>query len=217
MTGILGIDNRTENWTTALAFAPLFKNNAILLVQALGESASTDAVDAHLELFWRGVRDWLYQSSGGDSKAKLREELFETYCEKFERLRDDIIAFGGFNDLNRINYSTAKFARKKLVSNLAGTEIDIVVETPTRLYIGEAKLESGFGAHGSIVLVHQLVRQYVAAYTLKTIVCKDKELVPFVVAENASLLSQQVQFMLSQGWMREEHLLTWDNIREIAR
>ena len=57
-------------------------------------------------------------------------------------------------------------ARTRLVNNLKNTEVDIVLETHDRIFIGEAKCESDLGADSELVLVHQLIRQYVATRIL---------------------------------------------------
>ena len=72
-----------------------------------------------------------------------------------------------FAKLQCFNYDPSpEGAKKKLFDNILNTEIDIVLETPTHLFIGEAKHEMGFGADANLVLVHQLIRQYVVATIL---------------------------------------------------
>ena len=50
------------------------------------------------------------------------------------------------------------------MNSLLGTEVDVVLETPKHLFIGEVKHESTFEADGKLVLVHQLMRQYVMVF-----------------------------------------------------
>ena len=59
--GILGIKNRTENWKTAQTFAPFFsdENLRLGLVRKLGEPLETEPDDVQLELFWKGIRDYM--------------------------------------------------------------------------------------------------------------------------------------------------------------
>ena len=62
--GILGIDNRTENWKTAHTFAPFFEDANLRLKLVPGEtcqSLSRNAPTFHratssMELFWKGMR-----------------------------------------------------------------------------------------------------------------------------------------------------------------
>ena len=112
-----------------------------------------------------------------------------------------------------------------LVNNLVNAEIDIVLESPEHLYIGEAKYESGFGRDGKLVLVHQLVRQYVMAKVLLDVLKCNKEVVPFVVVEGTKGRTYsskevpglpaprgQLAFVIDQGWMKACNRLTWDDV-----
>ena len=107
----------------------------------------------------------------------------------------------------------------KLRNNLVNTEIDIVLESPNSLFIGEAKHEMSFGADGTLVLVHQLIRQYVVARILVDRLECDKEVVPFVVGDDTKQLrkSRQVGFMIRQGWMKERNILEWRDVKDLAR
>ena len=61
---ILGITNRTENWKTAQYFAPLFGANSVRLARLLlGSGTTLEPGDVSLELFWRGVRDYIYREN----------------------------------------------------------------------------------------------------------------------------------------------------------
>ena len=72
---------------------------------------------------------------------------------KFPDLRRDIENFSDLQIPNPQNYDTSSDDRMaKLVDNLANTEIDVVLQTPGSLFIGEAKHEARFGANGSYVL-----------------------------------------------------------------
>lgn len=57
---ILGIENRTENWKTAVYFSPLFGGRSNRLAERLGETPSPLPEHVTLELFWKGMRDYLY-------------------------------------------------------------------------------------------------------------------------------------------------------------
>ncbi len=88
-----------------------------------------------------------------------------------------------------------------------------MIETPNHLFIGEAKHESNFGANSDLVLVHQLVRQYVMARILVELRKCKKEVVPFVVGGSKN--NHQVQFMICQGWMVEDNILRWNDIKAL--
>ena len=225
--GILGIENRTENWKTARYFAPFFKSNSARakLARRLGEPTEPRG-EIRIELFWRGIREYI-------RKERLRpEDRFEhfrtVYSQEFCELRKKIEEFSGFKQLKDWNYNgSKKYPTKrygdKLSSNLLHTEIDIVFETPKRLFIGEAKGESSLGANAEYVLVHQLIRQYVMAKVLIGLKCESKEVIPFIVenkAENKPTGMKdtvQVKFMLDQGWLEESNIQTWDCIRDLWR
>ena len=61
--GILEIENRTENWKTARYFSPFFEDEAagIRLAKRLGAPQSTEQSEVQLELFWKGMRDYVHQ------------------------------------------------------------------------------------------------------------------------------------------------------------
>ena len=216
---ILGINNRTENWKTARHFAPLLLNRYARteVARKLGEDASTLRADVGLELFWKGLRD--YVDKVGKSDA-LRTKCAETYKKLFSPLRSDIEKFNEGPPRNRLrplndsNYDLSKETGEKgLWANLYNTEIDIVLETPGHLFIGEAKEEAGLGTDGNYVLVHQLIRQYVTARILLRLKECDKEVVPFLVVEDGRrdrvLNTGQVGFMIDRKWLRKKHVLTW--------
>ena len=136
--------------------------------------------EVNLELYWKGVRDWC----AGRYKPPCEEQLVESCRKLFPDLRQQIEQYGHFRGLREDNYEvSSEDHRPRLLTNLINTEIDIVLESPRRLYIGEAKYKSGFHADGELVLVHQLVRQYVTAKVLVDVLGCDKEIVPFVVVE----------------------------------
>ena len=111
----------------------------------------------------------------------------------------------------------------RFADNLINTEIDIVIQTPSRLFIGEAKHEMSFGANADLVLAHQLIRQYVMAKLLLDRLESDKEVIPFVVGDSKKRLMdvEQVKFMIEQGkanrepGLKEENILCWDDIEKL--
>ena len=67
-----------------------------------------------------------------------------------------------------------------------------------------------------LILVHQLVRQYVMATILIEISqnLPKKRIIPFVVGDKRRSLKKtyQVTFMIGQGWLSEENVLEWGDI-----
>ena len=224
---ILGITNRTENWKTALYFSPLMGVRAARLARRLlpnKEGAALQAGDVNLELFWYGMRDY-FQPRKTTPEARSKT-LAGFYSELFPGLREDIKAFKGsgesqglpFQNLQDANYDVSTPDRRdRLAQNLLNTEVDIVMQTPRHLFVGEAKHESRFGARGRDFLTHQLIRQYVMACTLLELRREDLTVVPFVVGNDRTYLAKtlQVQFMLEQGWMRDENILEWSDIEAL--
>lgn len=239
--GILGISNRTENWKTARTFAPFFADPFLPqeLARRLGEPRETRTVDIQLELFWKGMRDHLDESR--DQRGKfLDEESIQDLASRYEALdsclgglRELVESFEneqglGFWPLKPGNYGRplpeddhgSRRWEERLAWNLANTEIDIVVETPGRLYVGEAKDESGFHSGGELVLVHQLIRQYVMARILVGLRSDGdaiKEVVPFIVrSPRRGRESAQVGFMVDRGWLCKKNILSWSQICEMV-
>ena len=211
--GILGIENRTENWKTSRYFAPLFGEKATHLAERLGEDG------VRLELFWTGMRDYINEPPDGAS-APTPQNLAERYGYLFPDLRERIERFDGFRELREDNYRVSNPSQKeRLYNNLLHTEIDIVLETPSYLFIGEAKHESDFGAEGSSILVHQLIRQHVMATILIDCLESKKSVVHFVVGDDKEQLNKfdQVKFMMEQDWLPERNVLSWDDIKELTR
>ena len=222
--GILRITNRTENWKTAETFCGLSEEGRVSLVEKLsGGASSTD--DIKLELFWYGMRDYVYEYGG------VEEESVDRYVCLFPDLRKRIDSFEytdyidgkrtlRFNELLPRNYDASTSENKaKLYRNLQGTEIDIVLETEDHLFIGEAKDESSFNARSERVLVHQLIRQYVMAKILVDLSGKEKKVVPFIVGDPDKLSSikntGQVRFMKDRGWLEDRNVLSWDCIKQL--
>jgi len=104
-----------------------------------------------------------------------------------------------------------------LTNSLLGTEVDVVLESPNHLFIGEVKHESTFGADGKLVLVHQLIRQYVTATILLQLAGEHKEVIPFVVGDSTGYLKKtsQVRFMINQGWLKDTNVLCWEDVENV--
>ena len=226
--GILGITNRSENWKTVENFYGLEDDAKIRLAQRLGEPRETRAGDMQIELFWYGIRDYMDQVDGENRPSP--EAIGTSYNKPnlFRDLRSNVQTFRaktfpyGFNSLKPHNYLATEGTLDALFSNVSNTEVDIVLETPTHLFIGEAKHEEdGFDTDGTYVLVHQLIRQYVTAAILVDLTSSEKQVAPFVVGDSDKLASlkntAQVKFMISQGWLREENALSWDYIERLTK
>ena len=80
--------------------------------------------------------------------------------------------------------------------------------------IGEMKHESRLGGNGDLILVHQLIRQYVMARILVELTRSGKDVIPFVVADDPNQMKRtyQVEFMVEKGWMKERNVLKWQDI-----
>ena len=230
---ILGIINRTENWKTAYYFSPFFRDDAsrLKLAQRLGEPEGTKPEDVSIELYWQGMRDYLHKNGGVNTNRVLAGDLAVRYDRLFPGLRERI-------EENREKFPTwlpnpqcynydvsIPTHQSKLYNNLAGTEIDIVLETRNHLFIGEAKHQSNLGANGKYVLVHQLIRQYVMAEILVDRIaefdgCTKKKVIPFFVGDRKNLPSinkhAQVEFMIDQCWLKKENILSWDCVRKLC-
>ena len=169
-----------------------------------------------LELFWYGMRDYFQPKERG-LKAEEEETLASTYSELFPRLREEIEGSGKFRKLQPHNYVSKPDWRERLRNNLLNTEIDIVLQSPSHLFIGEAKHESTFGANSDDVLTHQLIRQYVMARILLKLCGDSRKVVPFVVGDHDADIDRrrQVEFTVDQGWMREENILEWSDIEAL--
>ena len=248
---ILGIKNRTENWKTARTFAPLLQDGSIRLanrlLHPLDQRVVLQACDVHLELFWKGMRDYVHQCKEiGYKEAKktpfpktktaIFKEIDDNFCKEFAdtynscfpNLHEDIEAFRlsrpnvlNLRDLEDRNYKVSEENgnAQKLFNNLLNTEIDIVLETPNHLLIGEAKHEMGFGADSKLVLAHQLIRQYVMARILAEICETNTTVVPFIVRDkkDGAKRAVQVQFMVCKGWLKKENILRWEDVEKLSR
>ena len=221
--GILGIKNRTENWKTARSFAPFFGDEGAcreLAQRLLGETLGPCS-PVKIELFWRGGRDYAH------TKTIIGKAFADPYKRLFGGLRKQLQDFGMLEVPNDINYcADTHEGVKGLRSNVLNTEIDVVLETPRHIFIGEVKEESELGRDVKYVLVHQLIRQYVTTNILLDIIRvmgtskPNKQIVPFMVANEGKLSGlkehEQVEFMDHQGWLRkEDNILSWREIESL--
>ena len=216
---IHSIKNRTENWKTAKTFVPLMEQGIHRLARILGEDKTVPEHEVHMQLFWKGMRDHSHENP----KPYSQDEVAKRFNSLFPNLRNHVKAHAKykrkFEDLIQDNYrADTEDQKRKLLSNLLHTEIDIVVESPHSLFIGEAKYQMSFDANRKLILVHQLIRQYVMAKILAEIVqCpnmqRPKEVIPFIVG--GSKRSLQVDFLIDQGWLKESNILNWEEIEAL--
>lgn len=210
---ILGkIENRTENWKTARIFARFFEASALPIARRLAEPLGATVEDARLELFWKGMRDFMaIEEEKGKGKAHWKKVIGKSYGERFSKLRDEVKSLGDFQNLKQNNYKMTDI--DGLYDNLYNTEVDIVIQTDRYLFIGEAKGETNLHARSDLVLVHQLVRQYVMANILVDLCESARRVVPFVVGVNKN--QQQVKFMKRKGWLKERNILLWEDVENL--
>lgn len=218
--GILGIENRTENWRTASVLSPLVEKPSarVSLASRLVGSAERLGDDIEFELFWRGMRDYVKNLGEGRYMDRMDQKgIFEYYVRCFGDLREKIERFYGFRGLDPHNYVADNEYKNKLYSNLLHTEVDIVLQTSQHLCIGEAKCGQSLGANSKHVLVHQLVRQYVMAKILVKLKGGNEKVVPFVVGDCRDKLfkTSQVKFMIEMSYLSDKNVLSWKGLREI--
>ena len=215
--GILGIENRTENWCTARELSPLVKNPATRIALASHLVGSGEQIGGHIEfeLFWRGMRDHIHQEK--PRKGCYEDLVLKYYRGCFPRLREEIEGFDGFQKLKPKNYADNDKWKQELYSNLRRTEVDIVLQTQKQLCIGEAKCEQALGANSERVLVHQLIRQYVMAKILVELTDSKKRVVPFVVGDcwDELMETAQVKFMIEMNYLSERNVLSWKKLSKI--
>ena len=230
--GILGIENRTENWKTARVFSPFFEDRSIALAErllkGLGEPSGVEASKIRLELFWYGMRDHIHMRHNANPipKNKFEERyknLFEElYNRLFSDLRRKIEDFGKLEALQPCNYCVSGANQKwGLYNNLRHTEIDIVLETPNHLFVGEAKHKSILGYNSSNILAHQLIRQHVMAKILIEICDSKKEVTHFLVGDKDKLnepkFRAMIEFMEKQEWLKKGNVLCWDTVKKLTQ
>ena len=122
---VLGIRNRTENWKTALNFSPLFGEGggvgrAKLATRLLQGTSEPELGDVHLELYWKGMRDYMHQE--GQKREDYQHDLAARYGRLFPDLRKKIEAFGQHQELKSSNYEVSCETQDKFSRNLINTE-----------------------------------------------------------------------------------------------
>ncbi|MBI2170556.1 MAG: hypothetical protein HYU30_00820 [Chloroflexi bacterium] len=232
-SGVLDVKNRSENWRTALAFAPFLTNGTThLLANKLLPGGQFLRGQIQLELFWSGVRDVLHKRDGTHGRRRedaqrLATEITGLYAAHFSDLRECVGSFRvgsrpGFLQLDERSYRvpTSREGQVKFYYEMQNTEIDVVLWAPGYLFVGEMKSESNFGASRKNILVHQLIREYVMAKIALLLRPADESvaIVPFVVGEKKRYLhsNSQVGFLVYRGWLRKENVLSWSDLTQVA-
>ncbi len=233
---IFYIPNRTENWKTARAFIPIIEYHcqhelASRIIQcANGAHTPLRSTQVILEVFWKGFRD--YCSKKGKAKPSP-EEVAVRYRESFSKLPEQICDYNDNASTNKAklkqlkpgNYVCFHDSTQALYANVFNTEIDIVLSTPGYLLIGEAKHEETFGADSRLVLVHQLIRQYVMASILVDMIAQDnnselkEEVIPFIICDDPiqTKKSAQIKFLHHQGWINMDNVFSWSEIHKMTK
>ena len=105
----------------------------------------------------------------------------------------------------------------ELYSNLLNTEIDIVIETPNFLLIGEAKIHEKLDANSDNFLAHQLIRQWVMATILAKIRENPIKIIPFIVCDEPEKIAAtaQVEVMGILGGLKRDNIFHWDDMKNL--
>jgi len=212
---VLDIKNRTENWGTVnKLYGPIAPEVIGSVMKALGQPPGTLA---DIELFWRGYRDHCYDQNITARTVNL-SRLLDRFRSLFPNLRDEVKRFADTNNgsirLNDpCNYRAEKQDGSGLFANVRNTEFDIVIETENELFIGEVKQTQTFGAKGTLVLPHQLLRQYVTASILLDERGVSKRIIPFIVEEEkVANKNGQVRLMEDLGYLQQGHVFQWSQL-----
>jgi hypothetical protein len=84
------------------------------------------------------------------------------------------------------------------------------------MLIGEVKHTQTFGADSKLIIVHQLVRQYIMASILAEELSQHKNekciVIPFVIADSNAIKTGQVKLLQYLGWLNINNLLPWSFI-----
>ena len=173
------------------------------------------ATEVRIELFWKGMKDYRYWE--GLTRKDLERRAIDAYDRNFSTLRREVMVFQEVRELKEDHYTSTSETASRLTNSLLGTEVDVVLESPNHLFIGEVKHESTFGADGKLVLVHQLIRQYVTATILLQLAGEHKEVIPFVVGDSTGYLKKtsQVRFMINQDWLKDTNVLCWEDVENV--
>lgn len=185
-----------------------------------------DGSEARLELFWYGYRDYIFGKNINLNTVKI-DAIYDRFLRLFPNLQENVLSFMDEEPKSLRVKKTANYALERenaplsLFHNVRNTEIDIVIETRKKLYIGEVKDSQKFGANGNLFLPHQLLRQYITARILVDELGKDLDVVPFIVLNNntpkdknevVQLNSGQIKLMKKLHYLKTENVFRWSDI-----
>ena len=115
-----------------------------------------------------------------------------------------------------------KKSSEKLYNNLLNTEIDVVLNAPGFLLIGEVKHEQTFGANSRHLLPHQLVRQYVMASIVVDMIEEERQqdtrikVIPFIIGDNLSKYAQ-VRLLQYLKLLVPQNVISWSELSTLLR
>lgn len=237
-TDILGIRNRTENWKTANTFARLITHNrqhqlaTWIIGNATKQTQSFRQSEVCIELYWKGFRDYCKSirktktDTGFIEKTAARyNRLFPHLLEQIEnynnQVKPDEPVLNLKKDHNYVCDETPE-SSKRLYDNLLNTEIDVVLNAPGFLLIGEVKHEQAFGADSRHVLPHQLVRQYVMASIVVDMIEEEQsqdtriEVIPFIIGDNLDKYAQ-VKLLKFLHHLNDDNVISWDKLSKLIK
>ena len=229
--GILNYPSRSENAMTSQHFQWCEYEDSWSTVVELVSGHKVDV--ARGRMFAKPWRDYFHTLGIGYKRAAMQAmpAIAGLYEQLFAGLQQQIFAFEGFSLSVRKGYLQEQrnynpTNHEGLFRNLYNTEIDVLIEDDSSIYVGEAKGEMSFNANATHhMLVHQLVRQFVtasiwAAYEAAVIgEGNQKLIVPFIVSDREKLPklrnNNQVQFLLHNGWLSPDKLIAFEDISQL--
>lgn len=226
-------NNRSESWRIAKSFIDYG-------AKELSEKIAQDVLNnLHIErgslqlrkpiqysLFWTGLRDYCDSNKINRRDRDFIKRVKAIYLDKFAGLEQQVYEFASNHkdqpvnirlDRTKQNYIVSDGSEQRFINNLYFTEFDLVIQTGNYLLIGEFKDTQTFGANSKHVLVHQLVRQYVAANILLGLEGNEHiEVVPFVVADNPQHANKtaQVKLLKHLGWLADGNVFDWGELNK---
>ena len=214
--GILGIENRTENWKTARTLVKILnqkKENEFateIINNTEGQKVKVAQGDVRLELFWKGFRDLV---NAGDSE-RLKTQAIDKYND-FKGIGRTIRNYG--LHVSNDNYETsASDFESRLFNNLRSTEIDIVITSNRYILIGEAKCDEDLGADSRLFLTHQLIRQYIKTDIICKIMGAEVKIIPFIVCKDIEKVKNksQVKLMIEKFGLDPRNIFHWNDLNK---
>lgn len=208
---MIPVINRSENNITAKVFVTLFncteKPEKSLILLGLEKNSCQGF---KLELFWKGFRDYAIFNSD------CREKFMVEYKKIIPFVRKAVEA-------TKLQVKDSFYSAEdenKIFNELRNTEIDVVIFTDSRIYIGEAKLKEKLGTNGRNILAHQVIRQRTMVETLKALTRDPREISSFIICDQSKQKSiirmEQIKALgILEG--RAPRVITWQELLERAK